>query len=271
VLAASLGSLCALFVGTLASPLPRVAADDRKEAAALVAVESGTLAVLITAPHGGHEAIPDVAPRRTGKTLADEHTGELALSVAKRLEADLGRRPYLVRALFHRKYADANREESEGCESDAARPPYRAYHAAIRSAVDELRRRFPGKALLLDIHGQVHEPDAILRGTRDGKTVRVLLERAGGTAVAGPDSVFGHLAAAGYTVSPSSAPPDPREDRNFDGGFTVATYGSQNRDGIDAIQVEVGANLRKDPERREKLARDLAAALEAFLRAYGPR
>jgi hypothetical protein len=44
----------------------------------------------------------------------------------------------------------------------------------------------------------------------------------------------------------------------------VRTYGSDQRDGIDAIQLELGTNLRRDAG----LIDDLAAAIVAYFKAY---
>jgi N-formylglutamate amidohydrolase len=35
-------------------------------------------------------------------------------------------------------------------------------------------------------------------------------------------------------------------DRRYNGGYTVHTYGSRSPGGVDAIQIEVGRDLRTD-------------------------
>lgn len=92
-----------------------------------------------------------------------------------------------------------------------------------------------------------------------------LLRRSGPESLAGPDSLFGALARAGYRVHPAD---EGEEASSYWGGPIVKTYGSHQPDGIDAIQVEVGRNLRTDPAKRQKLARDLAAAILRFHGKY---
>lgn len=235
----------------------------------VIAIETGTLPIILSAPHGGKEALPGVPERKTGTRVSDEQTGELASLVAAELERELHGKPSLVRALFHRRYLDVNRSEDEALEDADARPTYVAYHAALRRFVDAARKTSPGRALLVDLHGQNKEPDTLIRGTRNGKTVTALLARAGSEALVGSKSIFGALGDAGYrTDPPRGAKATAKENRALDGGFIVATYGSHNADGVDAIQVEVGRELRHDPAPRKKLARDLAAAIATFYRAY---
>ncbi len=262
-----------ILLAALAGALSLVGAhrpgEARPLAHGLIAIESGTLPIILSAPHGGTEGIPGVPERTKGTRVRDDHTGEVAALVAAALEKELHARPALVRAYFHRKFCDANRRESEALEDEGARPVYAAYHEALRSLVDDARTRTNGRALLVDIHGQKQLPDTLVRGTRDGKTVKALLARAGEEAVVGSKSVFGALGDLGYkTDPPRGAPFVQRENPSFEGGYIVATYGSHAKDGIDAIQIEIGRRLREDKAAREKLARDLAAAIAKFHRAY---
>lgn len=87
------------------------------------------------------------------------------------------------------------------------------------------------------------------RGTQNGATVAALVRLRGEAALTGPQSIFGALHGKGYPVFPPNTPVgSPREDKRYNGGYTVQTYGSGNPDGIDAIQIEIGRNLRTDPE-----------------------
>ena len=233
----------------------------------LVQSRRGAVPVLITAPHGGEQAIPGAAERKNGVTVRDVGTREIAEAVAKHLEEKLGGRPYVVLALFHRKYADANRKEEEALEDPAARPAYRAYHAAVRGYVDEIRRQWPEGALLVDLHGQAADKGTIHRGTQNGKTVAQLVKRHGEPALIGRKSILGDLESQGFKVFPSGGALDTqKESPRFNGGFTVQAYGSQNADGIDAIQLELGSDLRA--QEREKLEKGLAQAIATFYQEY---
>ena len=239
---------------------------------ALIETQRGTLPILLTAPHGGTSVIPKVPPRSTGVTVRDEFTDDIARGVARRLEGLLSAKPYFVTAKFQRRFADANRAESEALESPDAKPVYTAYHAAIRSYVDEIRKANPDRGLLLDIHGQVGNPQVLHRGTRNGVTVTQLLKRAGDAGVVGEKGLWGALKHQGFTVFPDSPHVgEPPEARAYGGGFTVGTYGSQQSDGIDAIQIEIGRDLRAEKAAREKLTEALAQAVATFYREYQKR
>jgi N-formylglutamate amidohydrolase len=231
----------------------------------LVLFQPGNLPILLTAPHGGQGAVPGVQGRSRGTTARDAGTLELAEAVAKRILEALGSRPYVVAAKFSRKYIDANRSEAEAFEAPEARPFYWAYHHRIGDSVSEIGEKFPEGGLLLDIHGQAEDPRMIHRGTRNGSTVENLIRRYGQAAVTGEDSILGYLQSKGYRVFPSSRQVGvPSEDKRFFGGYTVFTYGSNRPQGIDAIQVEIGKDIRAD----RAFADDLAKGIVVFYRAY---
>ena len=126
-------------------------------------VQRGELPIIITAPHGGSLAIPGVPKRlgpegelKSGKfvTGQDTRTFELAMATAKRVEELTGKKPYLVASKAHRQYVDPNRPEKEAVEHPNAQVVHAAFHGQVREFVDELRKKFPQGALLLDIHGQ---------------------------------------------------------------------------------------------------------------------
>ena len=253
----------------------RVAADSE----VLIPATRGDLPIVLTSPHGGTLDVPGAPPRkdtgaRTFVALRDTNTAELTERLADAIERELGKRPYVVIARFHRKYADANRPPTDAYDHAKGKLQYDAFHAAIRSAVNDVRARW-GTGLLLDIHGQVAQPDAIYRGTRDGKTVTDLLGRAGAgrAALVGPDSVLGRLAASGYAVLPANAEPDAERasaighEERFNGGHIVFAYGSQNPDGIDAMQLEFGTELRRKA-RLDRTAADVAKAVASFAHTY---
>ena len=234
-------------------------------AADLVVHTPGTLPLVLTVPHDGDQPIGFTPPRRQGALVRDIHTRALAERTADALEKRLGARPCLVIARFSRRFADANRSQDEAVESDSALPAWQAYHAAVALCVAEARSRHPGGALLLDIHGQGQEPAVLFRGTRAGLTTKALLARHGPAALQGPASLIGLLAARGHTVHPATDSPSLREDPRFAGGNTVATYGSHQPGGIDAIQLEFGLQQRQQPT----LPDDLADAVAEFLQRHG--
>jgi N-formylglutamate amidohydrolase len=249
-----------------------VGRDESPKPADLILIQKGSLPIIVSAPHGGRMVVPGLA-ERFGKgltnfhTVRDEHTAELAERFAAELEEHLEGKPWLVVARFDRKYIDANRSAEEGYETAKARPIYDSYHAALSSACKAVKKDH-GRGLLLDIHGQGDFKDAICRGTRNGKTASLLLDRDGRAALTGKRSVLGHMQRIGYRVLPScDADEKVKEEAKFNGGFIVDTYGSHTGYAIDAIQLEFGTTLR-GKDRLVRTARDLASAVAVFHDEY---
>jgi N-formylglutamate amidohydrolase len=257
----------AAIVGVLLLAMPLGAVAQASSQDGLVMTRTGQLPILITVPHGGSAVIPDVLPRTRGIRGTDAATIELAEALARHLTATLGAQPYLVVARFHRKYIDANRAEGEAFESPQARPAYDAYHRHIRQFIAQIREHFPGGALLLDVHGQAEDPDVVHRGTRNGGTVVALLRKHGPEALSGPRSIFGVVQSKGYQVFPpaNTSVGNPPEDRRYNGGYTVYTYGSRTPGGLDAIQIEVGRTFRTDPVFIAALSEGVATFYRAYL------
>lgn len=238
----------------------------------LVTVETGELPIILSAPHGGGEAIPGVAVRQglnvdLFKTKSDAFTGQLAEKLADAMESEFGKRPYVVIARFHRKYLDANRPKRLAYESEEAESTYDAYHQALAAARDEVSERW-GRGILLDIHGQAAEPLAIFRGTQNGKTTNHLVRRFGRETLIGETSLFGQLAKQGLHVIPAVGASDD-EHPSYDGGYIVNTYGSRQSGTVDAIQLELGRQLRS-PSVHAETAGKLASAIAAFAKDYLP-
>ena len=96
------------------------------------------------------------------------------------------------------------RERLDALPQDRALVVYCAsgYRATIAAYCKEVKKTH-GKGLLLDVHGQGSFPDAVVRGTQNGKTVALLVQRYGEKAHTGPKSFFGLLAAHGCKVNPA--------------------------------------------------------------------
>jgi len=239
----------------------------------LITVETGSLPIVLSAPHGGTEPIPGI-PIREGKnidrfvTSRDGNVDKIALLTAKHLEKSLGGKPYIVVARFERKYVDANRSPEAAYEHETAKLHYDAYHRAIQDALVAIKRDW-GRGLVVDIHGQVKTSDGIYRGTVDGEAVKQLVAERGRAAVTGEKSLFGMLEKLGYKVLPGNNDRDQVE-HFYNGGHITRSYGSNKIADIDAIQVEFGDNFRKASV-LDKTSADLAEALTVFAKEYLPR
>ncbi len=250
----------------------RVLTDEEAIAKVPIHSESGRLPIILTAPHGGRNGIAGVEPRegkgvRRFSRKSDLNTVKLTERLADAIERKLGRRPYVVIARFHRRYVDANRSAGEAYESSQAAAAYQAYHDAVASARKQVAERW-GRGLLLDVHGQAMLPDAVIRGTQNGKTASALLETHGREALIGEQSLFGRLAEQGFRVVPPVGS-EALETPGYNGGFTVRSYGSQAGGPVDAIQLELGRQLR-DAKALGNTADRLAAGVAAFAKDYLP-
>ena len=246
-------------------------AQNQSEHQKLLTIWAGMLPIILSAPHGGRQSIPGV-PVRSGAGVSqfvtgrDNNTDELAETIALRLEKRLNAKPFLVVARFERKYLDANRPTESAYESGEAKPYYDGYHNALREAHDRVSQEW-GRGLLLDIHGQGAQAEAIYRGTGNGKTVVSLTQRFGTEAITGPKSIFSQLELMGYKVLPSTT--ESHKERRYLGGYIVQTYGSYRGRGVDAIQLEIGTKLRARAN-LERTATDLAEAIAIFAQEYLP-
>jgi N-formylglutamate amidohydrolase len=247
------------------------AQSSDRSVGSLVAIANGGLPIILSAPHGGQEAIPGVSQRQGNgverfNVGRDTRTDELAELVALELEKRLNAKPFGVTARFERKYLDVNRSSDAAFESDAVKGHYETYHGALREFIQRVKAQWGG-GLLLDIHGEGADATAIYRGTQNGKTVKSLLQRFGAPALSGNQSVLGQMASKGYKVLPSNG--DKDKETRYLGGYIVQNYGSHQALGIDAIQLEFGGSLRSRAN-LERTARDLAQSIEVFAREYLP-
>lgn len=262
-------ALAVLTAGALANA---PAAPEKIPTSDLVTAAKGELPVILSAPHGGTKDVPGVAPRKgdglpTGGSGffagRDGGTEELAHATAAAIAKRTGKKPYLVVAQFHRKYIDANRPPEIAYEDAKAKPTYDAYRQTLAAYCREVKKTH-GRGLLLDIHGQGRMKDTVIRGTKDGKTVALLIQRYGEKAQTGPDSFFGLLSANGCKVFPPKLA--DKEFATLNGGDIVQTYGTGDY-GIDAIQLEFGGDFREKAKQADT-ADKVAAAVDKFVTLY---
>lgn len=219
------------------TPVPAPAPAPAIDPALYVSIETGTLPVVLSAPHGGRTTVPGVPARQTGTTVLDTNTYELATSIQSALASRTGKRASLVAALVSRSYVDFNRAPSEAYESASVAPLYQAYHSVLQQAVLAARSQAGAGALLIDIHGQSSDVTVVFRGTRNGQTAALA------TLHASPGGFLTGLMALGIDVSPRLAA--GTENPDYNGGYIVATYGVATSGGINAVQLEFGLNYRQ--------------------------
>lgn len=255
---------------------PQPAVENRPLYDHFTYFQPGDLPILLTAPHGGRKNIG--VPKRVGRnqhtgaavgqycTVCDDGTLELTRLVSDALFSLVGARPYVVMADFTREDIDANRPASQAYEDIRAKPIYDFYHGKVKEYIAAMKQRFGDRSILIDIHGQGSDARSVFRGTRDRKTVARLIERSGEEAFTGNNSILGMLQSRGYQVKPDNAARHALEKGIYSGGYTVGTYGSHQGQGIDAIQLENGWELRRGG--RNQFAQDLAESLVRFYLEY---
>lgn len=224
----------------------------------LVRTQVGTLPILISAPHGGTQVVPNCS-ERTGVgvgdfvTVRDTYTEELALEIAAEIERISGKKPHYVIASFSRKFVDVNRSFENGAESDAGRAVWNEYHDALKAAITGM-----GKGLVIDVHGQGRTANTVYRGTRNGATIKLPTGRSRDNRTSSPASLFPMLCKAGWTVFPTGD--EAKEDPSFTGGYISGTYGGKAYP-TSAIQMEFGGDYRRNAAARAETARVLAPIL----------
>jgi N-formylglutamate amidohydrolase len=260
------------LIAILLIPLAAFGQDKPQTPEQLIATHKGTVPIIVSAPHGGRTALSGVAERRGSGSekfvvTRDENTAELADRIAGQIEKKLGGKPYLIVAHFERKFVDVNRAADSAFEDPKAKPIYDAYHKTLAEFTKEIQKNW-GRGLLLDVHGQGAESDGVFRGTADGKTVKALTDRFGRTALTGPKSILGQLDKEGFRMIPANDSND-KEDKRYNGGHTVRTYGSHDGNAIDAIQLELGSKFRAKG-RLDDTAAKIADAVRVFAKEYLP-
>lgn len=237
--------------------------DKGPGAAGLVRIRRGNIPLVISVPHGGRLEVAGVPVRLNGNTLRDAYTRLIGRKLAERMEYSGGGRPWVVTALFDRKYADVNRAPGERAwEHPGGAKVYRAYHRALQQVL--VKAAQPGKPLLLiDLHGQSSYPADVVPGTAYGHSVKYWRVHYGRDPAYGSNSkdpqtkgLAELLRGRGYTV-----PDEP--PRSLSGGYITRHYGKQP--GVAVIQVELHRRLRFDRQRRNRIVRDLAAVLRTIM------
>ena len=143
-------------------------APQRSAESLFVDSQLGELPLLLTCPHDGRGAPPGVEERSEtdrspavdgSVTDADLFTRQITLGLSAALE-DLTARPFSVIARFRRRFIDANREAKCAFDSQAAKPFYDEYHRRIRLGIAAIKRTFPNRGLLVDIHGAADQAES---------------------------------------------------------------------------------------------------------------
>ena len=91
----------------------------------------------------------------------------------------------------------------------------------------------------------------------------IRIQELGWDPIVGPNSVWGELADAGYSLEPTNSEYGTGAETTLIGGFTVDHHGSENG-GLDAFQMEIGLDYRDTQAERDDLIVDLADAIDTY-------
>ena len=210
--------------------------------------EIGQAPLLIACPHDGRlqpSGTPERPDQQEGcgraKKQADVSTRIIALGLRDAVEAMTGSKPSIVIARFHRRYIDANRSRQCGFKARVAARFYDEYHHRIDLAIAAIKKQFPKRGVLVDIHGaadQTDRPDIqVLLGSDSGNSIRRLLEL-------DPLILFRRNGIV----------------RTLQGGG-FASHAS----GLDALHVETVRSVRTQAQRRSRVIQTLAQGLVRLL------
>jgi hypothetical protein len=249
----------------------------------LVKRHSGTMPIILTSPHGGSEAPPNVSERTKEDTPAncdfqnkrDDDTATITERMAQKIVDLTGLSPYVVIARFHRKYIDANRSAPCAFTDADARPFYDEYHNRVKEFINQLLAQNGNRGFLFDIHGTLEiasDPADLYLGTADGLSFQPGFDRSTvfmqhglhgllksvrrQSGMADPGQIFQ------YRVSPLDE--TTTETSAVSGGFTIREYGPL----INAIQIEIANTIRDDSQKADFLVEDLALAMINFVRRH---
>ena len=266
-----------------------------------VEYRTGTLPIILSAPHGGSMKPASIPERKSGSKARDMRTIELARAINAGLEYYTnGWRAHLVISHLDRSRLDLNHPMLEASEDNAdAHQAWTEYHNAIDASHNAVTGAYGG-GLYIDIHGlsgsrKLNEIGYLLkRGHYDVPKTRLnhpaygshtsmrSLAMTSGASLSdlliGPDSIGslleknGGLFERSYNVVPSQSHPTPGFDEKgkkipyFNGGYSTRRHGSYYGDSIDGLQIEhVWAGVRNSSENREKYGKALALSLLTFM------
>eukprot|EP00116_Pleurobrachia_bachei_P006031 sb/3466293/ len=208
----------------------------------------------------GIDTCPSLSPSNSVTLVRDAFTLEMAVTLRDELSVLLGERPHLILCHLNRRKVDVNRPlEVAAQHNPHAEQAWHDYHRFIGKARAHVSR-VVGRGILFDIHGQSHPEKLIELGYRltvdhlntfplsHDSTIRSAVQHSKHSfenILRGPQSLGARLSKEGYAAVPSPTHRCP-PGNYFHGGYTVQRWGSQRGGCIDAIQMEMPLQIRKN-------------------------
>ena len=262
---------------------------------------SGTLPVILSAPHGSAEMPEELQDREDATITADTNTAELTEAVSDALYAATGQRPHVILMNISRVKVEANAWSVE--DATAGQPEaeavYLGYHGFIDAAARAVEAVY-GRGLYIDIHGlssiyDVSELGYLMSGgdfavdnerldhpgyayMSSLRSIAAFHTARGSSApfselIRGSESFGGLLEAGNIPAVPSPTMPWPVDDDGevrgyFDGGYSTHAHGSRLGGSISGLQIETTWDIRSSSAGRAAMAETTAEAIAVFLDAW---
>jgi hypothetical protein len=259
-----------------------------------VEYRTGSLPIVISAPHGGSlkpTSIPDRScPNIT--TGTDLNTIELVLQIDSSLFAITGCHAQVVLCRLHRNKLDVNREINEAaCGNRDAEKAWSEYHGFIDTALRQSVDRY-GTGFYIDLHGHGHAKQRIelgygltaanLRQSNSYLNTTAMVNASSirnlaatnvnhlfhSSLLRGSNALGTLLGNAGYPAVPSSQIPSPDEgDEYYTGGYSTVVHTSiQPASVINGVQIECyRVGIRDTYQSRKAFADSVAQILIRYL------
>lgn len=265
--------------------------DVPTEWADFVDFQKGNFPLLITAVHGGDLRPQWIEDRdcEGAKVVQDQYTLGIAIQIAEELNKH-GLQPYMLLTKIHRVKIDLNRSlETSHCDDDTSNDLWRLFHNKIEAFREEVIEKY-GRGLLIDIHGHGHPIQRIELGyLLSSQQLRTIAEDLSpeqnyttsinslienhpanqnlNNLIFGEQALGTLLATRGFPTVPSSQDRAPNQgDPFFSGGTNTKLYGSNTRNGVDAIQIELNQQrLRFESQDRALFAQTFAGILIDYM------
>ena len=231
----------------------------------------GQIPIILCCSHNGKLKL-DI-PIRTKKNSIlknDQYTVSLSKKIIEKLYKTIGVRPYYIHNTIHRKYLDLNRECEIGTENKVSKKYWKEFHTVLGHLVEHCISKHK-HCLLLDFHGNNQTENNIQLGYGISEKCILNYIDLDKSTLKGLNKFYDPFAliftdrslSSGFnefTVFPNKLTNKLCKQIYFDGGYIIKTYSEKYN--IDAIQIEISKNLRK--ENLEKLSREFTNAIILF-------
>lgn len=250
---------------------------------------SGSLPIIISAPHGGTYDPDYISNRNRGVFDIDENTQELTQEILEEFFTQTSCYPHTVLMNLARNKVDANRAINEATSDDfQSISSYKSFHQFICDAKKQVHRKYQ-KGLYIDIHGQSHEhghiefgylllndtlklEDKELKKHQKYSSIKTLENFSNKCFIEqlkGKSSLSGLMNKKNFKCIPSQDMPYAKCGNYFEGAYNTKVYSSQDNGSISSIQAEFPyLGCRDTKKNRKRTAKAFVESLIEFMHIH---